>query len=94
LESVARRIHRAALGFRSRRISVDVRELEWASEAVVRVFVAWTMWIEHGSGTHRYKLSFTIDPASPWQRATFRTLQTLAPTVVELAEPGAVDGRD
>jgi hypothetical protein len=87
LESVARRIHRAAIGFRPRRINVDVRALEWASEAVVRVFVAWAMWIEHGAGAHTYKLSFVIDPASAWQRATFRTLQSIAPAVVELAEP-------
>jgi hypothetical protein len=88
LESVARRIHRAALGFRPRQISVDVRALEWASEAVVRVFVAWAMWIEHGSsGGPGYRLSFIIDPSSAWQRATFRTLQSLAPGVVELADP-------
>ena len=49
LEAVARRVHRAAMGFRPQRIVVDVRALEWASEAVVRVFVAWAMWIEHGS---------------------------------------------
>jgi hypothetical protein len=90
LESVARRIHRAALGFRPRRIHVDVSALEWASEAVVRVFVAWAMWIEHGSGAHSYTLSFVIDPASAWQRATFRTLQSLAPAIVELAEPALV----
>jgi hypothetical protein len=92
LESVARRIHRAALGFRPKRVSVDVRALEWASEAVVRVFVDWTMWIEHGSGPHTYALSFIIDPSSAWQRATFRTLRTLAPAVVELTEHLDVNG--
>jgi hypothetical protein len=87
LENVARRIHRAAIGFRPRRITVDVRALEWASEAVVRVFVAWAMWIEHGICGHSYTLSFVIDTSSAWQRATFRTLQSVAPAVVELAEP-------
>jgi hypothetical protein len=86
LETVARRIHRAAIGFRPRRIHVDVRALEWASEAVVRVFVAWALWIEHGVDAHTYRLSFIIDPTSAWQRATFRTLRTIAPAVVELSE--------
>ena len=92
LEAVARRIHRAAMGFRPQRIVVDVRALEWASEAVVRVFVAWAMWIEHGSASQSYVLSFLIDPASAWQRATFRTLETLAPAVVKLGE--SVDADD
>jgi hypothetical protein len=87
LESVARQIHRAAMGFRPSRITVDVRSLEWASDAVVRVFVAWAMWIEHGTGAHSYTLSFVIDSSSAWQRATFRTLQSLAPAVVQLSEP-------
>lgn len=91
LESVARRIHRAAIAFRPKRITVDVRALEWASEAVVRVFVAWAMWIEHGSGDYGYILSFVIDGSSAWQRATFRTLQSVAPAVVELAEPVEAD---
>ena len=86
LESIARRVHRAAIGFRPRRVHVDVRALEWASEAVVRVFVAWAMWIEHGAGAPTYRLSFVIDPASAWQRATFRTLRSIAPAVVELSE--------
>ena len=92
LEAVARRIHRAAMGFRPQRIVVDVRALEWASEAVVRVFVAWAMWIEHGSASQSYILSFVIDPASAWQRATFRTLETLAPAVVKLGESDGTDG--
>jgi len=91
LEAVARRVHRAAMGFRPQRIVVDVRALEWASEAVVRVFVAWAMWIEHGSASQSYVLSFLIDPASAWQRATFRTLETLAPAVVKLGESVEAD---
>ncbi len=91
LESVARRIHRAAMGFQPQRITVDVRALEWASEAVVRVFVAWAMWIEQGPSEASYTLSFVIDPTSPWQRATFRTLESLAPAVVRLSEPGEAD---
>jgi hypothetical protein len=87
LESIARRVHRAAIAFRPKRITVDVCALEWGSEAVVRVFVAWAMWIEQGAGDYRYILSFVIDPSSAWQRATFRTLQSVAPAVVELGEP-------
>ncbi len=79
------------MGFRPQRIAVDVRALEWASESVVRVFVAWAMWIEHGAGQHNYILSFIIDPSSAWQRATFRTLQSVAPAVVELAEPNGAN---
>ena len=58
---------------------------------MVRVFVAWAMWIEHGSASQSYVLSFLIDPASAWQRATFRTLETLAPAVVKLGESADAD---
>jgi hypothetical protein len=84
LEALVQNIVTSHDGAVSASVTVDVRRLQWADEAAMRVFVSWAMRIQHGPTAARLGIHFIIDPQSTWQRATFGTLGSLAPEVVEV----------
>lgn len=86
LEPFLSRLHARMLHAEQRRLVVDLSALTWASESAIRTFVRWAMWIEGEPASRRYTLVLRLDSRSPWQIAAFRTLASVAPDAVKIAE--------
>jgi anti-anti-sigma factor len=75
-------LHQAARQAESRRVVLDLRELEFMSSICVNVLVGWLVTIMELSPAEQYGVHLHWDRRQLWQRRSVHALRRFAPRIV------------
>ncbi len=85
LQPFIKKLHEAALADALSELEIDVSQLEFVNSSAIRVLIDWTTWAKSAAASNTgYKLVFTINRGTTWQRTSFVALQALAANVIEV----------
>jgi hypothetical protein len=75
-------VHEEARNIESRRVVLDLRELEFMSSMCVNVLVGWLVTIMELSPAEQYGVHLHWDKGQLWQRRSVHALRRFAPRIV------------
>jgi hypothetical protein len=78
------RLHEAVCEGGLREVRLDLRELRFVNSSALRLFFAWTGWIQEEPPERRYRIVIQLDRAVGWQRLSLPTIRGLAPDIFQL----------
>jgi hypothetical protein len=86
LDRVLAEVHRHALLASTRRVDVDLRELEFMNSSCFKAFVTWIGKLQDLPAERRYRIRLHSDPALLWQRRSLHALACFATELIEVVE--------
>jgi hypothetical protein len=89
LQAALETTHDSATHANVHAVVADLRGLEFAASACLKVFVAWLQQVQQLGATERYKVVFRAASQHSWQRRSLGALAALAGDVVEIQTEAA-----
>jgi hypothetical protein len=87
IASVLRELHAEAMRLRSRKVSVDYRDLEFMNSSCFKEFITWLGDVRALPPSDKYTIRFLSDPRKHWQARSLSALSCFAVDVVEIDPP-------
>jgi hypothetical protein len=79
-------VHADVLRTGGRRVTVDVRSLDFMSSSCIKAFVTWLVQIQSAPSEQQYRVHFLFDRSRGWQKRTLTALSCFACELVGLSE--------
>jgi hypothetical protein len=92
LGTFLRKVHGEAVRLRARSVIVECDELYFMSSACAKCLATWIEGLVELDSAERYEVHFRANPALPWQRRSFESLERTAPSLVHV-DSGSVQTR-
>ena len=67
-----------------RKVTADIRALEFASSSCLKAFVTWLQRVQELDDDQRYVITFRSSPRHSWQRRSLAVLAAFASGVVRI----------
>ena len=84
LEEYFTQLHAEAVRLQTKKVTVDLRELEFMNSSCLKVFVSWLAHLRELEEPAQYKVSFRSNPKLLWQRRSLAALSCFAIDLVTI----------